>query len=93
MIVTARDVYGEPLPGPCDIWLEQLGQGSSGRRRVARGVPPDGRAEFSVAWQNTYRVRVVCEGHAEVARNVGGSIAEVQILVPIEPSAVVGFGE
>jgi hypothetical protein len=91
MIIRARNVYGEPLPKPCDIWLEDLGHSARRRRRVARDVPPSGRAKFSTAWQTSYRVRVVCEGHAEVARNVGGSVAEVELAVPVDPSAVVGF--
>ncbi len=88
MIVEARDVHGEPLPVPYTVWLEQLGGGADS---VARDVPPDGRAEFEVAPHNSYRVRVVCEGHAEVARNVGGSVADVELSVPVDPSAVVGF--
>ncbi len=92
MKVTARDVYGEPLPTPCDIWLDDLGGGSARRRRrVARAIMPSGRAEFSTAWQQTYRIRVVCEGHVEAVRNVDGSVEEVELAVPIDPSAVVGF--
>lgn len=89
MKVTARDVYGEPLPWPYTVWCERLGSGR--RSKVARDVPPDGSAEFALAWPADYRVRVVCEGHVEVARNVGGSTADLEVSVPVDPSAVVGF--
>lgn len=91
MYVAARDVYGGPLPRPYTVWLESLGSHRRRRRRVARDVPPDGRAKFEVAWQNAYRARVVCEGHVEVARSVDGSVGEVELAVPVDPSAVVGF--
>lgn len=90
MIVTARDVYGERLPSAFDVHLETLGSRSR-RRRQALDVPPSGRAEFSTAWQNAYRVRGVCEGHAEVARNVDGGTDAVELRLPVRPSAVVGF--
>lgn len=89
MIVTARDVYGELLPWPYEVWVKRLGRSGSGK--VARDVPPDGRAEFDLAWPADYRVRIVCEGHAEVAVNADGSTAVVEVAVPVDPSAVVGF--
>lgn len=88
MIVGATDVYGDPLPVPFDVHLEGLGRD---KPQVARQVLPGGRAEFEVNRHHVYRVRVVCEGHAEVARAVGGSVELVELAVPIDPSAVVGY--
>ncbi len=89
MIVTARNVYGELLLSPFTVTVERLGRSRS--VKTAKDVPPNGRAEFAVAWQQTYRVRVVSEGHAAGSCIVGGSTNDIEVVLPIEPSAVVGF--
>lgn len=89
MIVTARNVYGEQLPSPFTVTVERLGRSRS--VKTARDVPPNGRAEFAVAWQQTYRVRAVSEGHAAGSCIVGGSTNDIEVVLPIEPSAVVGI--
>ncbi|MCP4871598.1 MAG: hypothetical protein GY898_23055 [Proteobacteria bacterium] len=90
MIITARDVYGELLPSPYTVTVERLGRPAAGGL-LAKDVPPSGRVDAETAPHSFYRVRVVCEGHAQVSRNVGGSTDRVELVVPVEPSAVVGF--
>lgn len=90
MIVTARDVYGDLLPSSFTAWIRPLGSGTR-RSKVARDIPPSGRAEFVVRVTSSYRIRVVCEGHVPVARNVGGAASDVELTLPVDPSAVVGI--
>lgn len=90
MKVLARDVYGQPLPVPHDIWFERAG--TSRGAQVARMVRPGGHAGFKTDTAKQYRARVEpAWGYCHVGANVDGARRVLEVKVPIHPDQVKGY--
>ena len=89
MIVAARDVYGDPLDASHRITMSRAG-GGSGPPSTA-DVPPGGDADFLTDVTKTYRLKISAVRYRSVSRYVQGSVDQVDLMLPIDPVAVVGF--
>ena len=89
MRITALDVYREPLPVAHVITVER--QGTGAKHRKVADVPAGGAGAFETAVTHHYLVRVLADGYGTATAQVPGTEQDIEVPVPMRPSAVVGY--